>query len=90
MLGTFGGALEARGIDASDGRLSAEVRGEVESETGVLVIKRIHIHMTLRAPSSTRPVAERVNGFYADRCPVYRSLKNSIEMSSSVEVVPTE
>ena len=34
MLGTFGGALEARKIDASDGRLTAEVRGEIESEDG--------------------------------------------------------
>ena len=36
MLGTFGGALEARQIDASGGRLKADVTGEVEVvETGV-------------------------------------------------------
>ena len=34
MLGTFGGALEARKIDASGGRLTADVRGEIESEDG--------------------------------------------------------
>ena len=38
MLGTFGGALEVRQIDASDGKLTAEVTGEVEEEDGVLVI----------------------------------------------------
>src|SRR5438093_5465724 len=35
MLGTFGGALEARQIDASHGRLTADVTGEVEAEEGV-------------------------------------------------------
>ena len=32
MLGTFGGALEARHIDASNGKLTADVTGEVETE----------------------------------------------------------
>jgi len=32
MIGTFGGALEARQIDASHGKLTAEVTGEVEKE----------------------------------------------------------
>jgi hypothetical protein len=44
MLGTFGGALEARQIDASNGRLTADVTGEVEADEGVLVIRRIKIH----------------------------------------------
>ena len=50
MMGTFGGALEARQIDASDGKLVAEVTGEVEQEDGVLVIRRIHVLMRLAAP----------------------------------------
>jgi hypothetical protein len=32
MLGTFGGALEARNIDASGGRMTGTVRGEVETD----------------------------------------------------------
>jgi uncharacterized OsmC-like protein len=88
MLGTFGGALEARQIDASQGRLVADVRGDIEVEDGVLVIRRIHVALTLQAPDSARRVVERVHGVYADRCPVYRSLKNSIEITSSVEMVP--
>ena len=43
MMGTFGGALEARQIDASNGKLTAEVTGEVEAEDGVLVIRRFAI-----------------------------------------------
>ena len=42
-MGTFGGALKARQIDASNGKLTAEVTGEVETEEGVLVIRRIHV-----------------------------------------------
>jgi len=53
-MGTFGGALEARQIDASDGKLTAEVTGEVEGEGGVLVIRRIHVSMRLVAPEDTR------------------------------------
>jgi hypothetical protein len=60
MVGTFGGALEARKIDASNGRLTADVRGEVESEDGVLIIRRIHIDMKLRAPGGVRETVERV------------------------------
>jgi uncharacterized OsmC-like protein len=83
MLGTFGGALEARKIDASDGRLTAEARGEIENEEGVLVIRRIHVEFTLRAPEDTRETVERVHGFYAAKCPVYRSLQAAIQITSS-------
>ena len=41
MLGTFGGALEAHQIAASNGKLTGDVTGEVEEEDGVLVIRRI-------------------------------------------------
>ena len=87
MLGTFGGALEARKIDASDGRLTADARGEVENVDGVLVIRRIHVQFTLQASEDVREVVERVHGFYAERCPVYRSLQNAIQITSSYEVV---
>ena len=55
MVGTFGGALEARQIDASNGKLVGEVVGEVETEEGVLVIRRIHVVMKLAAPDSLMP-----------------------------------
>ena len=87
MLGTFGGALEARHIDASDGRLTADVSGEVETEDGVLVIRRIHVLMHLVAPESTRDTVERVHGVYAMRCPLYRTLHKAIALSSAVDLV---
>ena len=63
MLGTFGGALEARKIDASNGRLTADVRGEIENEEGVLVIRRIHVTFALKASEDARPTVDRVHGF---------------------------
>ena len=87
MLGTFGGALEARQIDAGNGKLTGEITGEVETEDGVLVIRRIHVKMRLQAPEEARPTIERVHGLYAMNCPLYRTLRNAIQLSSSVELV---
>jgi uncharacterized OsmC-like protein len=87
MLGTFGGALEARQIDASNGKLSADVTGEVETEDGVLVIRRIHVAMRLVAPQDAQPTVDRVHGMYAMRCPLYRTLHNAIALTSEVQLV---
>jgi uncharacterized OsmC-like protein len=87
MLGTFGGALEARHIDPNAGKLAGEVTGEVETEEGVLVIRRIHLRMRLVASEDRRETVERVHQMYAMRCPLYRTLRSAIELSSSYELV---
>jgi len=87
MMGTFGGALEARQIDANNGKLIADVTGEVETEEGVLVIRRIHVAMLLNAPQDVKETVARVHGIYAMRCPLYRTLHNSIRLTSSFELV---
>jgi len=89
MLGTFGGALEARQIDASNGKLTAEVTGEVETEDNVLVIRRIHVAMRLVAAAELRDKIERVHGMYAMNCPLYRTLHNAIQLTSSCELTPS-
>jgi len=58
----------------------------VETEGGVLVIRRIHVHFTIRAAEEKRAVVERVHGVFADKCPVFRSLRNSIQITSSFEL----
>lgn len=83
MIGTFGGALEARQIDASNGKLTGEVTGEVEKEDGVLVIRRINVAMRLAAAAEVRETVDRVHGMYAMRCPLYRTLHKAIEITSS-------
>jgi uncharacterized OsmC-like protein len=87
MVGTFGGALEARQIDASNGKLTADVTGEVETEEGVLVIRRIHVAMRLVAAVQATATVERTHGIYAMNCPLYRTLHKAIQLTSSVELV---
>jgi uncharacterized OsmC-like protein len=89
MVGTFGGALEARQVDASNGKLTADVTGEVEQEDGVLVIRRIHVAMHLMASEDARKTIERVHGIYSMSCPLYRTLHKTIELESSVDLVTT-
>ena len=54
MLGTFGGALEARQIPATGDQLVATAVGEVELDGKVLVIRRIHVKLELRAAPEHR------------------------------------
>ena len=68
-----------------DGKLVAHATGEVELEGSVLVIKRIHVRMELHAPVAQREVAERAHGVYADSCPVYRSLKAAIAITTELD-----
>ena len=50
LIGTLGGALKARGIDGSGGRLAADATGEVVVDPdGVLRLRRIDIVYHLRA-----------------------------------------
>jgi uncharacterized OsmC-like protein len=58
--------------------------GEVELEGTVLVIRRIHVKLRLKADAAQRETAERVHGFYADSCPVYRTLKSAIAITTEL------
>jgi len=53
----------------------------------VLVIKRIHAHYWLRADGADQETVERVHGFHAERCPVARSIRDAIEVTTSYELV---
>jgi uncharacterized OsmC-like protein len=70
--------------------LVAEATGEVELEGQVLVIRRIHVRFTLIASESARQTAERVHGIFSEHCPVYRSLKNSIAMTTALTFKPQD
>jgi len=58
--------------------------GEIELEDNVLVIRRIHVRLQLRAPETHWETANRVHGFFADKCPVFRSLKAAIAMTTEL------
>lgn len=66
--------------------LTAESVGEIELESKVLVIKRIKTTFTLAASEEHRETIERVLSVYADSCPVARSIKDSIEITSHLDL----
>lgn len=60
--------------------------GEIElAEDHVLVIRRIHVRLRLTAPAEHRATAERVHGVFASHCPVYRSLRDAIAITTELE-----
>jgi organic hydroperoxide reductase OsmC/OhrA len=65
--------------------LSSETVGEIEVERKVLVIKRIKQTFHLETDEGDRETVERVLEVYADGCPVARSVRNSIEITSELD-----
>ncbi len=90
MTGTFGGALEARGIPAGQGYLESDTIGEIEKEGNVLVIKRINITYKLKIDpqllEEKRDAIDRAMRVHPSSCPVYRSLSGSIDISAELEL----
>lgn len=85
LIGTLAGGLQARQIDTTDGRLTGEAVGELEVEDGVLVIRRITLTVHLRAQPDQREAVDRLIAVYADKCPVYRSLRSSIAITTELD-----
>lgn len=70
--------------------MSADVRGEVGKDDGVLVIRRIHVTYRLVAGEEHRETVDRVHGFHHGFCPVYRTLASAIEITTAYELAPAE
>jgi uncharacterized OsmC-like protein len=66
--------------------LYADTVGEIETEGKVLVLKRIKQTFHLITEEKDREKVERLLGFYADSCPVARSIKGSIEIWSELDL----
>jgi organic hydroperoxide reductase OsmC/OhrA len=64
------------------------VAGEIETESKVLVVKRITTTFHLSADEKDRATIERVLGVYADSCPVARSIRGCIEIHSELDLTP--
>ncbi len=62
--------------------------GEIEVESKVLVVKRIKQTFHLTADEEDRETIERMLEVYADSCPVARSVRDSIEISSDLDFTP--
>jgi uncharacterized OsmC-like protein len=68
-------------------KFEVEATGEVFDEDGVLVIERISVRYRLSVPEARREEVERVHGFHAGFCPVARSIGDSIEVTTSLELL---
>lgn len=62
--------------------------GEVELEDKVLVIRRIHVKLELKAAPEHADTAQRVHGFYAQSCPLYRTLRSAIAITTELVLLP--
>lgn len=56
----------------------------MEKEDNVLVVRRIQVVYHLRVAPDKRSVAERVHDFHADYCPVARTIRNCVEITTSL------
>ena len=56
----------------------------------MLVVKRIKQTFHLTADEKDRETIERVVDIYADGCPVARSIKDSIEITSELDLTANE
>jgi uncharacterized OsmC-like protein len=89
LIGTFGGALRARKIDATGDRLTCDATGEVVVDPdGVLRLRRIDITYHLKADESQRAAAERAHAHHAHHCPNARSVEGAIEVVTELELTP--
>jgi organic hydroperoxide reductase OsmC/OhrA len=51
----------------------------------VLVIRRIHVTYHLKLKPDQQEAAQKMHGFHADSCPVARSIKGSIEVTTELK-----
>lgn len=68
--------------------MTATAVGEIEAEGKVLILRRVEVtyHLQVGADAD-RDTIERVHGFHAERCPVYRSIHPQIQVTTRLEVV---
>jgi len=52
----------------------------------VLIIKRIHVTYHLKLDPENRETAERAHEIHADYCPVARTIRNSVDISTELQM----
>ncbi len=59
----------------------------MDSDEGVLVIRRIRVHHRLAVPAEAGDVVREVHQKYQMQCPLYRTLHRCIDISTTYELV---
>jgi uncharacterized OsmC-like protein len=69
--------------------LTAVAYGEVETEAGVLVLRRIHVGFVLKGAAEDKiESAHRAHDVFKTQCPVYRSLYRAIDITTELRIEP--
>lgn len=58
----------------------------MELEGKVLVVRRIHVTYQLKLDPQKREAAERAHRVHAEFCPVARTIRDCIEITTSLEM----
>ena len=67
--------------------LTAVAHGDVETEDGVLVLRRIHVVFTLKGVEAGKvEAAERAHDLFKMKCPVYRSIYRAIDVTTELRL----
>ena len=66
--------------------LRSEATGQIGKDGRVLLIKSIHVKYFLKTDKDNIETAERVHDMHADFCPVARSIKDSIAISTELNI----
>ncbi len=63
------------------------MEGQIVAEDKVLVIRSIHVTYHLAIGSEHHEAVERVHSKHADYCPVARTLKGCVDITTSLDLV---
>jgi len=75
-----------RGIKVADGDISCTAEGTNEVIDRIIVLTKIHVHYTIRLPpDAPEDKVSRALETHVDKCPMAQSIKDSVEISWSVE-----
>lgn len=89
MVGTFGRALEVRGIPSQPNRLSADIEGDIVDENGVMALRAIRIRYQVALPAGKREEAERALRLHERGCPLANTLKGSVDITYTADFEET-
>jgi uncharacterized OsmC-like protein len=77
-----------RGIAVPDGDISCTAEGTNEVVDKIILLTKIHVHYTIRLPSGApEDKVSRALETHVSKCPTAQSIKDSIEITWSVDFV---
>jgi len=80
-----------RGITLDPDAITARAEGTNEMADRIPLLRRIHVHYTLRLPPDTRrDRVERALDTHVAKCPTAESLKGAVEITWSADVTERE